>query len=60
MLNALNILNIFFIFKCIALKYNYNGTQLIPISVEKMMKIQEYAYLMQKKMRKKFSLNNSA
>ena len=50
----------FFIIKSIALKYNYNGTQLIPISVEKMMKIQEYAYLMQKKMRKKFSLNNSA
>jgi hypothetical protein len=50
----------FFIIKSIALKYNYNGSMLVPISVEKMMKIQEYAYIMQKKMRKKYSLNNSA
>ena len=39
----------FFIIKSISLKYNYNGSQLVPISVQKMMKIQEYAYLMQKK-----------
>ena len=50
----------FFIIKSIALKYNYNGNMLVPISVEKMMKIQEYAYIMQKKMKKKYSLNNSA
>jgi len=46
----------FFIIKSIALKYNYNGSNLIPISVGKMIKIQEYAFEMQKKMKKK-SLN---
>lgn len=50
----------FFIIKSIALKYNFNGMNLVPISVERMMKIQEYAYQMQKKMRKRYSLNNSA
>jgi hypothetical protein len=50
----------FFIIKSIALKYNFNGLQLVPISVEKMMKIQEYAYTTQKKLRKKYSYNNSA
>ena len=46
--------------KNLALKFNFNGEQIVPVSVEKMMKIQEYAYQMQKKMRKKISLNNSS
>ena len=49
----------FFIIKSIALKYNYNGVEMIPISVERMMKIQEYAYQMQKRVRKKVNLSNS-
>ena len=49
----------FFIIKSIALKYNFDGMHLVPISVERMMKIQEYAYQMQKRMRKRYSLNNS-
>lgn len=50
----------FFIVKSIALKYNFNGFNLVPISVERMMKIQEYAYSAQKKLRKKYSCYNSA
>ncbi len=50
----------FFIIKSIALKYNFNGFNLVPISVERMMKVQEYAYLAQKKFKKKYSCNNSA
>ena len=53
-------LKYFFIIKSIALKYNYNGAELVPIPVERMMKIQEYAFQMQKKTKKKKSLNNSA
>ena len=49
----------FFIIKSIALKYNYNGVEMIPISVERMMKIQEYAYQMQKRVRKKINVSNS-
>ena len=49
----------FFIIKSIALKYNYNGVEMIPISVERMMKIQEYAYQMQKRVKKKINLSNS-
>ena len=49
----------FFIIKSIALKYNYNGAEMIPISVERMMKIQEYAYQMQKRVKKKVNLSNS-
>ncbi len=50
----------FFIVKSIALKYNFNGFYLVPISVDRMMKVQEYAYLAQKKFKKKYSCNNSA
>jgi hypothetical protein len=50
----------FFIIKSIALKYNFDGFNLVPMSVERMMKLQEYAYLTQKKLRKKYSYNNSA
>ena len=32
---------------------------MIPISVERMMKIQEYAYQMQKRVRKKINVSNS-
>ena len=46
--------------KNLALRFNFNGEQIVPVSVQKMMKIQEYAYQMQKRMRKKVSLNNSA
>ena len=46
--------------KNLALKFNFNGEQIVPVSVEKMMKVQEYAYQMQKRMRKKISLNNSS
>ena len=50
----------YFAIKNLAFKYNFNGEKMVPVSVEKMMKIQEYAYQIQKKMRKKESLNNSA
>ena len=50
----------FFIIKSIALKYNYNGVEMIPISVERMMKIQEYAYQMQKRVKKKINVSNSS
>jgi hypothetical protein len=50
----------FFIVKSIALKYNFNGFNLVPMSVEKMMKLQESAYLVQKKLRRKYNCNNSA
>ena len=49
----------FFIIKSIALKYNYDGVEMIPISVERMMKIQEYVYQMQKRVKKKINLSNS-
>ena len=50
----------FFIIKAIALKFNFDGLTLVPISITKMMKLQEYAYQNQKKLRKKYtSLNNS-
>jgi len=50
----------FFIIKSIALKYNFNGMTLVPISVERMMRLQEFAYRAQKKLRKKYGLANSA
>jgi hypothetical protein len=50
----------FFIIKSIALKYNFNGFNLVPISVERMMKVQEFAFLAQKKYKKKYCYNNSA
>ena len=53
--------NYFFILKSIALQYNYTGTNIIQTSVKRMMSIQEYAYQMQKKMKRRFILlNNSA
>ena len=46
--------------KIIALKYNYNGKQIIPVSILKNMKYQEFTETMQNRMRKKVTLNNSA
>ena len=46
--------------KIIALKYNYNGRQIIPVSIIKNMKYQEFTEAMQNRMRKKVTLNNSA
>ena len=43
-----------------ALKYNYNGRQIIPASIKKNMKYQEFTETMQNRMRKKVTLNNSA
>ena len=50
----------YFAIKNLALRYNFNGEKIVPVSVEKMMKIQEYAFQKQKRMRKRVSLNNSA
>ena len=50
----------YFSIKNLAFRYNFNGEKIVPVSVEKMMKIQEYAYQIQKKIRKKVSLNNSS
>ena len=46
--------------KIIALKYNYNGKQIIPVSIKKNLKYQEFTEAMQNRMRKKVTLNNSA
>ena len=43
-----------------ALKYSYNGRQIIPVSIKKNMKYQEFTETMQNRMRKKVTLNNSA
>ena len=50
----------FFILKSIALKYNFNGLTLVPISVERMMRLQEFAYQAQKKLQRKYGLAKSA
>ena len=46
--------------KTISLKYNYDGKQIIPVSIIKNMKYQEFTETMQNRMRKKVTLNNSA
>ena len=46
--------------KKISLKYNYDGKQIIPVSIIKNMKYQEFTETMQNRMRKKVTLNNSA
>ena len=50
----------YFAIKNLSLKYNFNGQKIVHVSVKKMMKLQEYAYQIQKRMRKKNLLNNSA
>ena len=46
--------------KSIALKYNFDGRQIIPVSVIKNLKYQEFTEALQNRMRKKVTLNNSA
>ena len=46
--------------KSIALQYNYNGQEIVPVSVIKSMKYQEFTEVLQNRMRKKVTLNNSA
>ena len=46
--------------KSIALQYNYNGQEIVPVSVLKSMKYQEFTEILQNRMRKKVTLNNSA
>ena len=46
--------------KIIALKYSYNGKEIIPSSLKKNMKYQEFTQTIQNRMRKKVTLNNSA
>ena len=49
----------FFIIKSIALRYNYNGLTLVPLPIERMMKLQEYAISKKKKYKKRHGWNNS-
>ena len=46
--------------KVIALKYTYNGREIVRASVIKNLKYQEFNETMQNRMRKKITLNNSA
>ena len=46
--------------KVIALKYNYNGKEIVKASIIKNLKYQEFNETMQNRMRKKVTLNNSA
>ena len=46
--------------KVIALKYNYNGREIVKASIMKNLKYQEFNETMQNRMRKKVTLNNSA
>ena len=48
------------IIKTISQTYNYDGRQIIPVSVIKNMKYQEFTEVMQNRMRRKVTLNNSA
>ena len=46
--------------KIIALKYSYNGREIVKTSLIKTVKFQEFNEAMQNRMRKKVTLNNSA
>jgi hypothetical protein len=46
--------------KSIDLQYNYNGQEIVPVSIIKSMKYQEFKEVLQNRMRKKVTLNNSA
>ena len=50
----------YFSVKEMCLKYNYNGEKIVEIKPEKVIRIQEYRYQLQKRMNKTLSLNNSA
>ena len=46
--------------KTIGQKYNYDGKQIIPVSVIRSKKYQEFTEVLQNRMRRKVTLNNSA
>ena len=46
--------------KDMCLKYNYNGEKIVRINPHKIIRIQEYRYQLQKRMKKTLSLNNSS
>ena len=48
-----------FIIKSFALRYNYNGLNLVTLPIKRMMKLQEYALIKQNKYKKKYEWNNS-
>ena len=50
----------YFALKDMCLRYNYNGEKVVRINPQKIIRIQEYRYQLQKRMNKTFSLNNSA
>lgn len=50
----------YFALKEMCLKFNYNGERIIGIKPDKIIRIQEYRYQLQKRMSKTMSLNNSA
>ena len=50
----------YFALKEMCLKFNYNGEKIIGIKPDKIIRIQEYRYQLQKRMSKTMSLNNSA
>ena len=50
----------YFAVKNMCLKYNFNGEKIVKINPEKIIRIQEYRYQLQKRMNKSLNLNNSA
>ena len=50
----------YFALKDMCLRYNYNGEKVVRINPQKIIRIQEYRYQLQKRMNKTLSLNNSA
>ena len=50
----------YFALKELCLKFNYNGEKIVGIKPDKIIRIQEYRYQLQKRMSKTMSLNNSA
>ena len=50
----------YFALKDMCLKFNYNGERIVGIKPDKIIRIQEYRYQLQKRMNKTLSLNNSA
>ena len=50
----------YFALKDMCLKFNYNGEKIVGIKPDKIIRIQEYRYQLQKRMSKTMSLNNSA
>ena len=50
----------YFSVKNMCLKYNFNGEKIVGIKPDKIIRIQEYRYQLQKRMSKTMNLNNSA